>query len=179
MALPRLVTLHRLATPLAVGLLVGVLTACGGDPPSPPPLSLSPTPTVSETTQASESAEHFIRRWVQVDNRMQNTGDTSEYRSIAEPGCKACRGLADEVQRIYEAGGYIRTGGLVVRSIESVGRMNEGVTYEVAVDSAPTRFKRSSTSRLESFPGGRATYVLVIGRETGSWRIFKISKAAS
>ena len=48
------------------------------DPPTPSVSSSSADPT---PTEEAETPEEFVRRWVQVDREMQNSGDTGEYRA--------------------------------------------------------------------------------------------------
>ena len=164
-----------LALPLA---LSGALTACGGDPVAPPPLTpatftaSSPTPT-----EQAETAEEFIRRWVAVDTKMQNTGDTAGYRAISEPMCTACDGLADQIEAIYGRGGIVQTDGFEIVAIDRRG-VGSPATYDVSVHSAPTSVKPRSGAAWQHLNGGDFTYELVLSRTPGSWKIRSIAQVA-
>ena len=95
--------MKRLLAALACcGLLS--LSACSDDsssscdPPSPTPSSSEPTST---PTEEGETPEEFVRRWVEVDRQMQNSGDVAEYREMSAK-CSACMDVADQVEGIYQ-----------------------------------------------------------------------------
>ena len=48
-------------------------SSSSADPPSPTPTSTSSEPS---PTEEAETPEEFVRRWVEVEHEMQNTGDT-------------------------------------------------------------------------------------------------------
>ena len=54
-------------------------SSSAGPDPSPSVSSSEPSPSPTETEDA-ESPEEFVRRWVDVDREMQNSGDTDAYR---------------------------------------------------------------------------------------------------
>ena len=89
----------------------------GGDEPTPSPSGSASTSAAPESPSTStspspeaETAEEFIRRWVEVGNAMQNSGDTDEYRSLSR-GCTACIATADQIDQIYKDGGRVETAG--------------------------------------------------------------------
>ncbi|MFZ2013727.1 MAG: hypothetical protein WAV00_07900, partial [Nocardioides sp.] len=104
-----------LAAVLTAPLLT--LTACGGGGGSIADPPISSAPSSSPTTQQRETPEHFIRRWAAENTRMQDTGHSSKFRSLSV-GCRGCTRLADRVDAIYTAGGFIRTGGWQIRSVK-------------------------------------------------------------
>src|SRR3954447_10747806 len=115
MGVPRIVT-----GILARALTVPLLTACGGSGVSIADPPVSPTSTSSPTgTPQRETPEHFIRRWAAEDTRIQRTGDTATFREMSD-GCKGCLELADLVDQIYGAGGFIHTRGWQVRDISAM-----------------------------------------------------------
>ncbi len=151
--------MKRLLAALACcGLLS--LSACSddssssADPPTTAPTSASSDPT-STPTDEGETPEEFVRRWVEVDRQMQNSGDTDEYRQITK-GCTACKGVADQVEAIYEAGGYVKTDGWQIESRSSVGQLDEN--GEVAArlnvsDQHPPNTWRRPAARFRAFRG--------------------------
>jgi hypothetical protein len=146
-------SVRRLATGiLAVPLL---LSACGGgdDSVADPPISSAPTSSATGTPPR-ESAEHFIRRWADAEQAMENTGRTTLYARMT-PGCAACASLIKDVKRFYSAGGFIRWGGLRVISIRRSHDNPDGTTtYVVQTDSTPTKYRESSSGPVRRIKGG-------------------------
>ena len=101
------------------------LSSCSDDPVKPKPLepdssSSSPTSSPSETPKP-ESAEDFIRRWMEAEQR--DAGNRRHRRPTVRVtrNCVSCDDLADRVDRIYENGGYIEFEGTRVLSITRTG----------------------------------------------------------
>ena len=139
---------RNLAGTLVVPLLI--LSACGGGDGSiaDPPISSAPTSSATGTPQR-ESAEHFIRRWADAEQAMENTGRRSLYARMT-PGCEACASLIKDVKRFYGAGGFIRWGGLRVISIKRSDDSPHGTTtYVVRPIRRPRRYKESSAGPVE------------------------------
>src|SRR5688500_905976 len=98
----------RRALALAVSVPL-LLAGCTDDPeptpkiPDPTASSSPPSPTETETPEA-ESAEDFIRRWVEAGDEMQVTGETDEYDGMT-PKCRPCQAFVENVSEVYSAGG--------------------------------------------------------------------------
>ena len=158
-----------------------LLTACGGNDSA----AGDPTPTFSPTaTQSSsappkrESPEHFIRRWAEAEKQMENTGDTSEYLAMSK-GCKACRKLAHQVAGFYAAGGYVKWGGWRFISIEKVHTTGRSSTFAAVNESAPTKYKESSSGSEKHLNGGRTTELLTITETSSGWIMVHKAEQAS
>lgn len=166
--------MRRMSGVLVVSMMLLLFTSCSddssdaGDPPtSSPPTSSSPTPTTS-TPPEDETPEEFIRRWIDEDTRMQNTGETDAYLAMTWH-CEGCQSLADRVQRIYRKGGFISTKGLEVRSMQR--HDGKPVTFTVHTEGSPTVYRDSATSRKKRLPGGPLGLVLQLARRHGEWRV--------
>ncbi len=173
-----MVRIGRLIVALVVTALA--LAGCSGDPqpiiakplatPTPTP-SASPSPTESATPKA-ESPEEFIRRWNEIQTDMVATGATDAYWSVSTKRCPPCKRIASTVSSYYEAGGYVKTEGWAINSIAAVNPGAEGpATFQVRVDSAPTRYKKSSSSPVERFTGGPLEYTFELARRNNSWLV--------
>ncbi len=129
------------------------LSACNGDPepqvadPTSEPPTSEPTtsPTATESTPTEpptseppekETAQEFLRRWQEAANEMQVSGVSDKFRAL-NADCESCDVFAGNVDRIYEAGGFIRTDGGTISGIERWGKVNEWPTFDVRVESAP------------------------------------------
>jgi len=160
----------------ALAAPVFLLSACGGDDSvADPPVSSAPTSDASTDPPQQESAEHFIRRWADADIRMQNTGSTDNFRSISV-GCQDCASLADRVESIYKAGGFIRTKGWSIKRVEVVSRTGKSRLVDLHVVSKPTHYKESSGGPMKSFPGGPATYQLRIIQTGQGWTVKSLGR---
>lgn len=155
---------------VALALATAVLLSGCQDEPEPrfEDPTESPTPSESQSSDPPEkqSAEEFIREWVQLDAEMQNTGNTAEYLQVSSK-CSSCRDFAQRVSTVYEAGGHIETDGWHVQSIRPVG----GSRYRMVVNSSPTTVVEHKGADAKQFEGGRATYELAIRRRSQTWQV--------
>ena len=150
-------------------------SSSSADPPSPTPTSTSSEPS---PTQAVETPEEFVRRWVGVSNEMQNTGETKTYRSISR-GCRPCMAVADQVEGYFEAGGYVKTGGWSITSMNlSKPGANGRVTATVEVESAPTEYKESADADAQTLEGGSVIELMTIEPLGESWLLTNLEQQA-
>jgi len=168
-----------LAALTCCGLLA--LPSCSDDssssaePPSPTPSSTSSEPS---PTQEAETPEEFVRRWVEVSNEMQNTGETEAYRSISR-GCRPCMAVADQVEGYFEAGGYVKTGGWSITSVKLSKPGAKGrVTATVEVESAPTEYKESADADAQTLEGGSVIELMTIEPLGESWVLSNLEQQA-
>ena len=151
-----------------------LLAACGGgdDSVADPPVSSA----TSSPTQAPhrESPEHFIRRWAEEDTRIQQTGDTEQFRAMSRD-CEGCLKLADLVDHIYQAGGFIRTRGWTVRRISA----ESGSLYALDVFSARTTYSKSKGGVVRHLPSGLARFELHVRYMKDSWNVTSLVQVAS
>lgn len=159
---------------LALAAVVPLLLAGCTDEPEPTPKmpdpttsSPSPGPTDSETPEA-ESAEDFIRRWVEVGDEMQVTGETSKYRSLIDETCKACRDFASSVEDVYRSGGSVSFGGSTINRIAE--REQRPPTYAVT-KTLPRTVIRREGSAPEVLPAGKTTLLVILGKSAGDWTV--------
>lgn len=178
------------ATVLLAVLALGV-SGCSGDPQpkfadptTDPPTStsvepVSDPPTSTPTAEPKpESAQAFIRRWHQVSDAMQVTGETEEYLALG-PECPTCADTASIIDGYYAAGGFIRFDGTKVRSIKRVGRVGDNVEFDVALDTAPTRYKEKARGPLRMFPGGQNSIRIRLESSDKTWLVLDYSVLAS
>ena len=174
-----LVVKRFLAALTCCGLLA--LASCSDDSsssagaPTPTPTSASSEPL---PTQEKETPEEFVRRWVEVDREMQNSGDTAEYRELTN-GCTACKGVADQIDDIYAAGGYVKTDGLLIKRVRA-GRpdSNNEVEVRLAVTSTPTEYVEAAGGPKQSLPGGPVTYLVTLHADENSYVITLLERLA-
>lgn len=166
---------------LALTIAVPVLLAgCSDDPEPTPkipePTSSSPSPTEPATGEPeAESPEEFIRRWASEEARMENTGDTADYRALSQK-CRACIELADLVEQYYGAGGFVEWDGWNIRSIRSRGTGNRA--FLVKVHSAPTKYAEKAGGKEKSFPGGPGAHLITLAPDGTSWQVVDKSEVA-
>lgn len=165
---------------IAVLLLPLLAAGCGGHPVQPPPFTPSTSAPSSPATSASphaETAEDFIRRWVEVSNRMQNTGDTGEYRGLVD-GCKACISVAADIERIYAAGGFVRTDGWEILSLGGASGPSNKPTVVFIVESHPTQYRPHAGAPIQRFPGGETKHEISLVKRGLSWEVTDLVEVA-
>ncbi len=141
-----------------------VLTACGGGDSTPSRASTS-LPSVAATA----GPEHFVRRWLADQQRMQVTGRTAPYVA-ANQECEECRTLAHYVHSYYAAGGYIRGGAYRIRSIDYTPSQDGGIVT-VHARSAPETIRTSSAKPVHHFKARRVVLYLRVARKGGSYAV--------
>jgi hypothetical protein len=145
------------------------------DPPTTSPSPTTPSPTASETPE-QESAEDFIRRWVQANTDMQATGDVTDYVALSRR-CKPCNETAERVESIYAAGGFIETKGWQINRV--IDRTGGGPpVMDLRITSAPTKYKESANAETQSFDGGRIVMRVRLNA-TAPWQVVQLTQVAS
>ena len=137
--------LARLAS---LALLPALLAAGCGEAPEPKPLpssspsgsTASPSPTgpsapvmpgaVKQKTK--KGAEALVLHFLDALNYAGASGDTAPLRETYVAFCTRCEGLADGIDKVYEADGYIR-GGDWIRPKLRFYAIHDGVAYVDAV----------------------------------------------
>lgn len=150
-----------------------LLAGCGDDTPPPTPSSSSVPTSASPTTQSPtpqpESAEEFIRRWVEVQAEMQNSGNTTNFLMLAKD-CVPCEKFARTIEGFYGDGGFVRTQGWTVQTIKQGSSTSpRHPVFVVDVISSPTDYKKTRGGKLEHLPGGPARYRFALQREAQLW----------
>jgi hypothetical protein len=158
---------------LALTLVVPVLLAgCSDDPEPTPnipdPTSSSPTPTepASEEPEA-ESPEEFIRRWVEVGDEMQVTGETAEYERMVDESCDACASFVNSVRDVYSSGGSVEFEGARINGIRE--RDPNPPTFAVTKTLPRTVIRRGGNSTPETLPAGRTTLLVILKDRRRGW----------
>ena len=159
---------------LALALTVPLLFAgCSDDPEPTPdipdPTTSSPTeePTETETPEV-ESPEDFVRRWVKVGDKMQQTGEVRAFRRISR-NCQACAQVADQVESIYSAGGSIDYAGSKVSLLKKVAP--DPPTFHLDLETPETVILNSDGSVDQRLPKGTGLYLLTLNGEPGDWYV--------
>ena len=169
---------RALAVAAALPLLLAGCSEGEAEPkmPDPSPSSSSSTPT-AEPTVEQESPEEFVRRWVRADREMQNSGEVDDYLALSKR-CKPCKSVAERVQAIFEAGGYVKTDGLVIRRITDNSGGDGPKVLDVSVRSSPTVLKESADAEPQTLPGGDVVYRMRLSPQA-PWELLNLTQLAS
>lgn len=161
------------AATAAVALLLVGCTDEGSDPPtatSPTTATTEPSPTDDTSTDltvapANETARQFIRRWVELNDQMQLTGDTTSFLHVSGHDCRSCRQLSAEVDRIYGEGGAIAVGATGVLAMHHDGEDQ----WTVRLDGPPVSVTDAAGATTRAFEGGPYELVMYILKVDGRW----------
>lgn len=168
---------------LALTLAVPVLLAgCSDDPEPTPkmpePTSSSPSPTepASEEPEA-ETPEEFIRRWVETNTRMQNSGEVTEYSALSSK-CRPCLQTAERVERIYADGGFVKTDGWIIEDVIDKSSTTGNPVLDLRIDSSPTTFREKAGAATQKLPGG--DIVMRVRLTTSApWEVVRLTQVPS
>lgn len=143
-----------------------------------PAMSSVPSPSTTETAAAeAESPQDFIRRWVREYNRMQDTGDAGRFLAISSR-CGPCRDVAEAVETAHAAGGFYRTEGLRLLSVEDRTSGTGPLVLDVRTDAAPTAIKDGAGRPIRRLPGGRAVFRFRLSRSE-PWQVVGLTQVPS
>jgi hypothetical protein len=144
-----------------------------------------PTPTVStgtaepSPTPQAETPEEFVRRWVEVDRVMENSGKTDEYRQMSRR-CRACAGLASQIEEIYATGGYVKTAGWTILSIKVSRPGRTGaVTAHMKINAAPTEYVEAAGAPVQRLEGGVQEQLVTLSSHDGVWNVDDVEQVAT
>jgi hypothetical protein len=150
-------------------------SSSAGPDPSPSVSSSESSPSPTETDDA-ETPEAFVRRWVDVDREMQNSGHTGEYRRLSSK-CRPCLEVADQVEGYYAAGGYVKTDGWTIRSSKT-SRSPGSASVTIKVTSSPTEYVESAGGKVQHLEGGEGSYILSLMTARDSWVVADLEAVA-
>lgn len=155
------------------------LTACGGSTSvADPPVGRTSTSASAPPPMNRESPEHFIRRFYAAEKNMENSGETHEYESLTR-GCRSCASLTREVRRFYAQGGYVRWGGMAIKSIERSSAAGARIAFEVRGIAKPTTYAASSSAVPSHLAGGSTTELVTLHRSNTHWHVVGFTKVGS
>lgn len=165
-----------------LSVVIGLLAACGGGgdgdataPMSPGAPSPSSSASSSRTTVAprpdltvappGETAEQFIRRWIELGNRMQTTGETEAYLDVAGPDCDTCREFARRIGDVYSAGGQSRGGEETILALK-----DEAPTqWVLRIRAAPAVYRERPGGPEKRLSGGEYRSRVYLAEVSGRW----------
>jgi hypothetical protein len=150
----------------------GPRPGCSDDPEPTPnipdPTTSSPTPTEPATEEPeAESPEEFIRRWVEVGDEMQVTGETAEYERMVDESCDACASFVNSVRDVYSSGGSVEFEGARINGIRE--RDPSPPTFAVTKTLPRTVIRRGGNSTPETLPAGRTTLLVILKDRRRGW----------
>jgi hypothetical protein len=135
-------------------------------------------PVESSASAEPETPEEFVRRWVDADTHMQNTGDADEYRRMSSR-CKSCKAYAKRIESIYAAGGYVRTDGWRIDALKVADPTPAGeVDVTISIHAPPTQYIEQAGGQVQHFKGGDAEYIISITKIEESWSTIRFAQVA-
>lgn len=172
------------------------LAGCGGDDEIEPKMpdsnsaastntaeSPSPTepvePTLPPEAEGDDAAaaEAFVRHYFDYVNYAQATGDTKGLRELALPGCPACNGVADGIDRVYKRGGEMRGGELTItkgKTYRYPTDAGQPQTFSITISYTNTAQKIVRAGNLNAtYARGSAAAKFLVVRDRRGWSIAK------
>ena len=126
-----------------------LLAGCTDPEPSPTPTpspsssSMVVSPSPSESSSAPPRAEtpvEFIKRWMRLDEAMQNTGEKEAFLKVSG-NCEPCQRLASRVDGIYSNGGEVSTTGWSLKEVLRIAGTSQRPVIDARVIAAPTTYR--------------------------------------
>jgi hypothetical protein len=94
-------------------------------------------------------------------------------------GCEPCVAVADQVEQIFRAGGYVKTDGWSVEKLR-VSQPGAGgrLTATVDITSSPTEFAESATADVQRLEGGSIIELMTLEPKRSSWVLTDLEQQA-
>jgi hypothetical protein len=137
-------TRTRLA--LAALTAAALLSACNDDPEpkvaDPTPSSSSAVVTSAPTTASATemppelNPEAAVRAWVAARNAALHTGDTTQLRTLSQPGCDTCEEHIKPIEQVFAAGGRFDTPGWSIDQLKVDSSSGQSAKVDVAMTMA-------------------------------------------
>lgn len=147
----------------------------------------APLPTESETAGASPTiptnaqgkgpsgAVAFASFYVSVISEAIQTGDSHLVRALGSPECVSCTAVAENVDRIYGAGGRAETRGWEVREATYAGKAKlADVAISLEIWQYPATTFTSASAEPEHTKGERRYLFAYLSRHQGAWRVERL-----
>ena len=154
---------------IVLGFAVAVLLAgCQGDPE--PKVEPTPSESSSETSPSNEpqpqTAEQFVRAWVETYNDFEASGDATAFTALNKD-CSTCDDIEHTVESAYASGGFLKS-----RGWQILGNVSGAPpTLTAVIDVPPSRYKPSADADVERSQGGRITVEFRVRKLGGGWRV--------
>jgi len=166
---------HALAAASLLALLA--VAGCSDDPkpkfaptpsPSSPTTSATPEPEAWEV-KSKHGAVAFAKHWVDVFNEAQQSGETTDLRSISTDACGSCNGFATQLEDLYGDGGHLESAGwTVLQSVPTQGMPRGEAIIAMRIARSPQVVHKAS-GKEEQFPGGKATFSAKLVWKAQTW----------
>lgn len=177
---------------VAVGLLGGSLSGCGGTTDAGPPPSPSATPSTSPSASPSPTAPvmpdaarentkagavAFVRHYVDLINHAQATGDTKALAAVEDRGCDSCRSGRRYLDSVYE-NGRITGGAWSLSTVLGTVRnpATDGYNVDVVVRFGPQVIHRKGKPD-QRLRGGRLAMTVFTARLGHEWCVREWTRA--
>ncbi len=127
--------------------------------PTGPIAPIAPTLPPEAQGKGVKAAEAFVRHYYETVNYAQATGDTHYLRSLGSPGCSACTGGVDTIDRVVNQGGTIEGGAYTVTDATVSSRRDfpGAALYYVTVQVVSADQRVTGTKGLDGHYGGGRT----------------------
>ena len=148
-------------------------SASPGETSRPSPSAPTLPPEAQGTSPAAAKA--FARHYFEAVNYAAATGDTRELRALGTRECTSCDAIAGNIEKVYGAGGAIRSGGWQVNVLTLVPlQPKRRPIVDVGVTQSPESVVQSRGAKPKRFPGGKQPMTMHLVRRGPSWHVSRL-----
>jgi len=175
-----------------VVVLAGMLSACSGDPHTPPPLT--PTSAASSPTAAgpvepvlpeaarqptAAGAKAFAEFYWEVGTYAQATGDTSGLRQLAAITCSPCEAGVEAIDDLDDKGAAIHGGAYTATAQKATRVASRFVAFDVRLDLgiSAQRIDFPGTQRDTWTPERTLRFRMILNFLKGAWAVAHMEEA--
>jgi serine/threonine-protein kinase len=143
-------------------------------------VSTSPTFPASGTQRTSGGAIAFVAYWFDSLTYATGTGDVTNLVGASSPRCATCQSAATTIKQTYAAGGSLRGGAYLVRSLLPSGLPSSTQpAVEVVFDRSPRASVTAKRDVRGTLPGASFVVCRVQVEWTGErWRMLAVESPA-
>ncbi|WP_367303707.1 DUF6318 family protein [Nocardioides panacis] len=154
------------------------LPSTSAAPSVSPSASTSPTaPVLPEEARGTSaaSAKAFARFYIDTVNFAARTGITADLATLGTPRCVSCSAIRKNINRIYNAGGTIRSSGWQLTTVAPVPKQpKRRPILDLGVLQPPEVVKQTNKGPTKRYKGGRQPMTMHLRWTLVGWSVERL-----
>ena len=124
---------------------------------------------------SEKSAKAFAEHYFMLLNYATATGDTDPVHGLATLNCESCANFKAKIDKIYRAGGHIRSDGWELQSVKPVARQPDSrPILQLGMLLHSQRVLLRKGGQETEFKGGKQPMTMFLVRSASQWKVSRL-----